>query len=145
MYSNSLPYKYLLTFCCEYWTPKPISNALACWPWATPGLKDKKNTHFYFPYQFFLREVISDIEKSISHVCLCSEGKAIKPTNLKIVAKYAFSQAPSNPKNWLAGSVGIRYSLMDYFLTGRSLTIHEGTHHGGLIMCAIEMNWSDIK
>ena len=32
--------------------------------------------------------------------CLYSEGKAIKPI------KYAFSQAPSNHKNWLAGSGG---------------------------------------
>ena len=31
---------------------------------------------------------------------------AIKPTNLKLIAKYAFSQAPSNLKTRLAGSGG---------------------------------------
>ena len=36
--------------------------------------------------------------------CLNSEGKAIKPTNLKLVAKYAFLQALSNLTNRLAGS-----------------------------------------
>ena len=36
-----------------------------------------KNTHF-FPYNFFLRDVISNIGKSNNHViCLFSEGKAI--------------------------------------------------------------------
>ena len=51
--------------------------------------------------------MISNIGKSTRHVsCINSEGKAIKPTNLKHVAKYAFSHAPSNLKNWLAGSRG---------------------------------------
>ena len=39
-------------------------------------------------------------------ICTYSEGKAIKLTNLKLSAKYAFSQAPSNLKNRLAGSRG---------------------------------------
>ena len=49
--------------------------------------------------------MISNIGKSTRHVsCLYSEGKAIKPNNLKLVAKY--SHATSNLKNWLAGSGG---------------------------------------
>ena len=36
-----------------------------------------------------------------------SEEKAIKPTNSKLVEKYAFSQAPRNLKNRLAGLGGI--------------------------------------
>ena len=51
--------------------------------------------------------MISNIGKSTRHVsCLNSEGKAIKPTNSKLVEKYAFSQAPRNLKNRLAGSGG---------------------------------------
>ena len=38
--------------------------------------------------------------------CLNYEGKVIKPTNFKLVAKYIFSQAPSNLKFLLAGSGG---------------------------------------
>ena len=38
--------------------------------------------------------------------CLYSEGKAIKSINLKLDAKYAFSHAPSNLKNRLAGAEG---------------------------------------
>ena len=37
-------------------------------------------------------------------ITLPLEGKAIKPTNSKLVEKYAFSQAPRNLKNRLAGS-----------------------------------------
>ena len=34
--------------------------------------------------------------------CLYSEGKAIKPTNLKLVAKHAFLQAPTLKIGWQA-------------------------------------------
>ena len=51
--------------------------------------------------------MISNIGKSTCHVsCLYSEGKVIKPTILKHEEKYAFSQAPRNLKNRLAGSGG---------------------------------------
>ena len=46
----------------------------------------------------------SNVGKSTCHVsCLYSEGKAIKPTDLKLVAKYPFLLAPSNLTNQLAG------------------------------------------
>ena len=51
--------------------------------------------------------MISNNGKSIRHVsCLSSEERAIKPTNLKLVAKYVFSQAASKLNNQLAGSGG---------------------------------------
>ena len=47
------------------------------------------------------------IGKSKCHVsCLYLEGKTIKPTNLKLDANYAISQAPSNLTNRLVGSEG---------------------------------------
>ena len=46
---------------------------------------------------------ISNIGKSTCYVCcLNSEGKAIKPTNLKLVAKHAFLQAPTLKIGWQA-------------------------------------------
>ena len=40
-----------------------------------------KNTHVFFPHEFFLRYMISNIGESMCHVsCIHSEGKAIKPT-----------------------------------------------------------------
>ena len=66
-----------------------------------------KNTHIFFPHEFFLRDMISNIEKSTCHVsCIYSEVKAIKPTSSKLVANYAFLQAPSKLENQLAGSGG---------------------------------------
>ena len=57
------------------------------------GPGSDKNTHLL---KFFLRDMISNIGKSTHYVsCIYSEGKAIKPTNSKLVAKYAFLQAPS--------------------------------------------------
>ena len=48
-----------------------------------------KNTHVFFPQEFFLRDTISNIGESICHVsCIHSEGKATKPTlYLKFSAK----------------------------------------------------------
>ena len=64
-----------------------------------------KNTHVFFPSLTLSQK--SNIGKSTCHVsCLYFEGKAIKLTKLKLSAKYAFSQAPSNLKNRLAGSRG---------------------------------------
>ena len=64
-----------------------------------------KNTHVFFPAITLSQK--SNIGKSTCHVsCLYFEGKAIKLTKLKLSAKYAFSQAPSNLKNRLAGSRG---------------------------------------
>ena len=38
-----------------------------------------KNTHVFFPHEFFLGDMISNIGKSTCHVsCIYSEGKAIK-------------------------------------------------------------------
>ena len=73
-----------------------------------------KNTHVFFPHEFFLRDMISKIGKSTCHVsCIYSEVKAIKPTlYLKFSAKYAFCQASRNLKNRLAGS-GRDYRIGD--------------------------------
>ena len=51
--------------------------------------------------------MLSNIGKSTHHVsCIYSEGKAIKLTSSKLVANYAFLQAPSKLENRLAGSGG---------------------------------------
>ena len=52
------------------------------------------------------RDMTSNIGKCTCHVsCLFFLlGKAIKPTSLKPVKKYEFSQAPSNLKHRLPGS-----------------------------------------
>ena len=62
-------------------------------------LQDQNRQHFFS--LFFIREMISNIWKSTCHVsCLNSDGKTIK-----VDAKYAFSQALSHFKFWLAGSM----------------------------------------
>ena len=62
-----------------------------------------KNTHFSPLINSFSE--ISNIGKRTHHVsCIYSEGKVIKPTSSKLVAKYAFLQALSKLENQLAGS-----------------------------------------
>ena len=64
-----------------------------------------KNTHFS-PFINSFSE-ISNIGKRTQDVsCTHFEGKAIKPMNSKLVAKYALLQAPSKHENRLAGSGG---------------------------------------
>ena len=64
-----------------------------------------KNTHFS-PFINSFSE-ISNIGKRTQDVsCTHFEGKAIKPMNLKLVAKYAILQAPLKHENRLAGSGG---------------------------------------
>ena len=55
--------------------------------------------------------------------CVNSEGKAVKPTNLKLAAKCEFLQAPSNLKFRLAGSRG------DSRTGGLTLTMPNFTNH----------------
>ena len=49
-----------------------------------------------------------DIQYWEKQPCLYSKGEAINPTNLKLVAKYAFQQALRNLKSRLAGSRGFK-------------------------------------
>ena len=64
-----------------------------------------KNTHFSPLINSFSE--ISNIGKRTQYVsCTYSEGKAIKPMNSKLVAKYVLLQAPSKHENRLAGSGG---------------------------------------
>ena len=76
-----------------------------------------KNTHFSPLINSFSE--ISNIGKRTHHViCTYSEGKAIKPMNLKFFAKYSLLQAPSKHENRLAGSGGDSR-------TGATAAVHE--------------------
>ena len=74
-----------------------------------------KNTHFSPLINSFSE--ISNIGKRTHHViCTYSEGKAIKPMNLKFFAKYSLLQAPSKHENRLAGSGGVLGPGADHLL-----------------------------
>ena len=93
---------------CEVWAPgSRIHASPRAWLAGSEQprrLQDKKKP-FFFPSITLSQK--SNIGKSTCHVsCLYFEGKAIKLTKLKLSAKYAFLQAPSNLKNRLAGSRG---------------------------------------
>ena len=62
---------------------------------SNPAGSEIKKTHIFFPCQFFLRDMISNIWMSTRHISfLNSEGKAIKLTNLKLNKTYAGSKQP---------------------------------------------------
>ena len=60
-----------------------------------------KNTYFSpLINSFSFRDMMENIVKNTRNVCCFYwEGNAIKPVNLKLVAKYMLLQAPSNLKN----------------------------------------------
>jgi len=96
-----------------------------------------KNTHFS-PLIISFSE-ISNIGKRTHHVsCTFSEGMAIKPMNLKLVAKYSLLQALSKHENRLAGSGGDSRTGADTVKNCLQFVSKSQAEAGaGLLMCSI--------